>query len=63
MVSWYTGGTSVVDFADPTFPKEVAYFQPDDTDVWSSYYFDGYIYTNDLQRGIDVLEVKGMKDR
>ena len=63
VVSWYTGGTSVVDFSDPTFPEEVAFFQPDDTNVWSSYYFDGYIYTNDLERGIDVLEVKGMKDK
>jgi hypothetical protein len=63
VVSWYSGGTSVVDFSDPTFPEEVAYFQPDDTNVWSSYYFDGYIYTNDLERGIDVLEVKGMKDK
>ena len=63
VVSWYSGGTSVVDFSDPTFPEEVAYFQPDDTNVWSSYYFDGYIYTNDLARGIDVLAVKGMKDK
>lgn len=61
VVSWYTGGTSVVDFSDPTLPEEIAFFQPADTDVWSAYYFDGFIYTNDLQRGIDVLKVKGLK--
>jgi hypothetical protein len=63
VVSWYTGGTSVVDFSDPMFPTEVAYFQPEDTDVWSSYYFGGYIYTNDLRRGIDVLKVDGLKTK
>lgn len=61
VISWYTGGTSVVDFSNPTLPKEVAYFMPDDADVWSAYYFDGRIWVNDLKRGIDVLEVKGLK--
>lgn len=61
VVSWYTGGTSIVDFSDPTFPTEVAYFQPDDANSWSSYWFDGRIWVNDLGRGIDVLTVKGLK--
>jgi hypothetical protein len=63
VISWYTGGTSVVDFSDPTLPTEVAYFWPDDANSWSSYFFDGRIWVNDLNRGIDVLEVKGLKTR
>ena len=63
VVSWYTGGTSVVDFEDPLSPKEVAYYMPADTDVWSAYFFDGRIYANDLKRGIDVLKVKGLKTK
>ncbi len=63
VVSWYTGGTSVVDFSDPLFPVEVAYFMPDDTNSWSSYWHQGSIYINDLNRGIDVLKVKGLKDK
>lgn len=63
VISWYTGGTSVVDFSDPTFPEEVAYFRADGTDSWSSYWFDGLIYVNDLGRGIDVLKVKGLKSK
>lgn len=63
VISWYTGGTSVVDFSNPSLPEEVAYFWPDDADSWSSYFFDGYIYVNDLARGIDVLEVKGLKTK
>lgn len=61
VISWYSGGTSVVDFSDPTTPMEIAYFMPDDADVWSAYYFDGLIYTNDFNRGIDVLKVEGLK--
>ena len=63
IISWYTGGTSVVDFSDPTFPNEIAYFRAEDSDSWSSYWFDGRIYVNDLHRGIDVLEVKGLKGK
>lgn len=58
VISWYTGGTSVVDFENPTVPTEVAYFWPSDANSWSSYWFDGRIYVNDLKRGIDVIEVK-----
>lgn len=63
VISWYTGGTSVVDFSDPLRPKEVAYFMPDDADSWSSYWHNGLIYVNDLVRGIDVLKVKGLKTK
>lgn len=63
VISWYSGGTSVVDFSNPTTPQEVAYFMPDDADSWSSYWFDGRIYVNDLTRGIDVLEVKGLEEK
>jgi hypothetical protein len=41
----------------------VAYFTPDDTNVWSSYFYDGLVYVNDLNRGIDVLKVKGLKTK
>ena len=63
VISWYTGGTSIVDFTDPLFPSEVAYFTPDDANVWSSYFYDGLVYVNDLNRGIDVLKVKDLKTK
>ncbi|MFN2525522.1 MAG: LVIVD repeat-containing protein [Actinomycetota bacterium] len=58
-VSWYTGGTSVIDFSDPTAPREVGYFRPDDADSWSSYFYKGLIYSNDQVRGLDVLRFDG----
>ena len=24
---------------------------------WSSYYYDGYVYSNDIQQGFDVFEI------
>jgi hypothetical protein len=63
VISWYTGGTSLVDFSNPSLPEEVAYLRADDSDSWSSYWFDGRIWINDLRRGIDVLEVKGLKTK
>ena len=50
--SWYSAGISLVDFSDPANPKEVAYSVPDNEgqapDTWAAYWYNGFIYTNDL---------------
>ncbi|EGX56881.1 secreted protein [Streptomyces zinciresistens K42] len=63
--SWYQGGVSVWDFTDSSRPREIGYFDrgPLSTDViraggtWSAYYYNGYIYSNEMARGFDVLKV------
>jgi hypothetical protein len=63
--AWYQGGVSVWDFTDSTSPKEIAYFErgPLATDAlsvggsWSAYYYNGYIYSNDIVKGLDVLKL------
>ncbi|MFJ9556780.1 LVIVD repeat-containing protein [Nocardiopsis sp. NPDC101807] len=63
--SWYTGGVSVIDFNDPAAPEEIGYFDIDsrvedgvqDNDSWSAYYYNGYVYSSDIERGIDVLKL------
>ncbi|MPY50854.1 LVIVD repeat-containing protein [Streptomyces acidicola] len=63
--SWYQGGVSVWDFTDSSKPKEIAYFErgPISTDTlvgggtWSAYYYNGYIYSNDMVKGFDVLKL------
>ncbi|KOX12600.1 LVIVD repeat-containing protein [Nocardiopsis sp. NRRL B-16309] len=63
--SWYQGGVSVIDFNDPTDPKEIGYFDMDsrveegvrDNDTWSTYYYNGYVFSSDIERGIDVLRL------
>ncbi|WP_394435897.1 LVIVD repeat-containing protein [Streptomyces sp. SGAir0957] len=63
--AWYQGGVSVWDFTDSDRPKEIGYFErgPVSTDTlslggsWSAYYYNGYIYSNDIQKGFDVLKL------
>lgn len=60
VVPWYTGGFNVVSLEDPSAPEEIAYYQPDNTDMWSAHYYKGRIYTNDTVRGFEALEVEGL---
>jgi Ca2+-binding RTX toxin-like protein len=64
--SWYTGGTSVVDFTNPTEPKEIAWHsvkpidgQPDTmpgSNVWTTYWYQGNFYAHGV-RGLEILDV------
>jgi hypothetical protein len=65
--SWYQGGVSVIDWTKPKKVKEIAWFDrgPYGSTVppaplagfWSSYYYNGYIYGTEIQRGFDVFEL------
>ena len=63
--AWYQGGISVFDFTNSRKPKELAWFDRgpvSDTELvlggsWSAYYYNGYVYSNDIQRGFDVIKV------
>ncbi|HVL32882.1 MAG TPA: hypothetical protein VM600_04800 [Actinomycetota bacterium] len=53
---WYNGGTNIVDFSDPTSPKQIAYYAPAGpagrTGSWSSYWYNGYIYSNNYDEDV-----------
>ncbi|MEV5978486.1 hypothetical protein [Streptomyces sp. NPDC052114] len=63
--AWYQGGVSVWDFTDSTRPKEIGYFDrgPHTTDKitvsgsWSAYYYNGLVYSNEINQGLDVLKI------
>lgn len=63
---WYQGGVSVFDFTDPAHPKEIAYFDRGPIDAtkmyvggsWSAYWYNGYIYSSEIARGLDVFELQ-----
>jgi hypothetical protein len=63
---WYQGGVSVFDFSDPAHPTEIAYFDRGPMDStklemagsWSAYWYNGYIYSTEISRGLDVLELQ-----
>ena len=55
--AWYGEGTRFLDISDPANPTQVAYWRPDDGIVWASYLHNGYVYTADHARGVDVLKL------
>ncbi|HEX6644774.1 MAG TPA: hypothetical protein VF037_08850 [Gemmatimonadales bacterium] len=63
--AWYQGGISVFDWTDPANPREIAFFDrgPVDADemgnggAWSSYWYNGYIVSSEIGRGLDILEL------
>jgi hypothetical protein len=63
--SWYQGGISVFDWTDPAHPKEIAFFdrgpvdstKPADGGTWSAYWYNGHIYSSEIARGLDVVEL------
>jgi hypothetical protein len=57
--AWYGEGTRFLDISDPENPTQFAYWRPDDGIVWASYMHDGYVYTADRTRGVDVLRLPG----
>ena len=69
--AWYQGGISVLDFTDPANPRELGWFDRGPLSSerlivggsWSAYYYNGYVFSNDIQKGLDVLEVRGLRDR
>src|SRR2546426_239782 len=64
--AWYQGGISVFDWTDPAHPKEIAYFDRGPMDStkfvgagsWSAYWYNGYIVSSEIARGLDILELQ-----
>ena len=59
VAAWYCGGTSVIDFTNPSSPHEIAYYDPEGSPRPAkrgpSYWYNGKIYANDIRRGQDVF--------
>ena len=62
LTGWYAGGVNVLDLSNPSMPKELAYFMPSPTSSWGGYWVEGYVWSPDEVRGLDVLEIKGLKE-
>ena len=56
----YTGGTTIVDVDEllagaSAAVAEIAFNRPSGALPWSSYWYNGFVYTNDMLRGVDVM--------
>jgi hypothetical protein len=63
--SWYQGGVSVFDWTNAARPMEIAFFDRGPVNAneianggtWSAYWYNGAIYSSEMARGLDVLEL------
>ena len=63
--AWYQGGVSIFDFTDTSKPVEIAHFDRGAMNsrelllggVWSSYWYNGLLYSSEIGRGLDVLRL------
>ena len=64
--SWYAGSTSVIDFTDPSAPREVGYYipaattspseQPKEAAAWASYWYNGHVFANNFDEDVNSLQ-------
>jgi hypothetical protein len=66
VAGWQNGGTTVLDFTDPSDVKQLGWYiakDPMHSAVWSAYWYNGAIYANnfdepnDRSRGLDVFAI------
>jgi hypothetical protein len=63
--AWYQGGIEVFDFTDSANPVQIGFYdRPAISEselvlggVWSSYWYNGYIFASDITRGFNVFRL------
>lgn len=63
--AFYQGGATIFDFTNPAHVQEIAYFDRGPIDAnqliiggyWSVYYYKGYLYGSEIDRGFDVFKL------
>ena len=61
VTSWFAGGVTAHDISDPMAPEMIARYMPDDGVAWSGHYYAGYMVTNDMVRGTEILDVPELR--
>ncbi len=68
VMGFYSAGVVLVDFRDPQNPYEVAHYEKPAPvigegegpgTVWDVWYYQGYLFTGDTSKGMDVLSLSG----
>jgi hypothetical protein len=61
--AWYQGGASLIDFTDPSNPKEIGYWDRGPISgtalvlggFWSTYWYNGAAFGSEIARGLDTF--------
>jgi hypothetical protein len=57
VIGWYSAGVLLIDFSDPGNPVILDQYQPEGVNTWSARVSNGYVFTGDIGRGMDVLKL------
>ncbi len=63
VMAFYGAGVILVDFNDLDNPRIVDQWRPVSADAaapgitWDAWYYEGYVFTGDITRGMDVLKL------
>lgn len=55
VVGFYGAGVLLVDFTDPDDPVIKHRMDREGSNIWDAWYYQGYVFTGDIGRGMDVL--------
>ncbi len=61
VMAYYTGGVALINFEDPSAPYIQDQWKPEGMEpctlcgTWDAWYYQGYVFTGDITRGMDVL--------
>lgn len=59
VAGFYTAGTLLIDFSEPTAPVVIDNERPTGTSSWASYYYRGVVFSGDGGRGLDIYTLSG----
>ncbi len=57
VMAWYSAGVILIDFSDPARPIILDQYQQSVTNPWDARVSNGYVFTGDIVRGMDVLRL------
>lgn len=57
VIGWYSAGVLLIDFSDPASPAILDQYQPEGINTWSARVSNGYVFTGDMARGMEVLRL------
>ncbi len=58
VMGWYQAGVLLIDFSDPANPRIVDSWNQE-TGTWDAQVHNGYVFTGDMNRGLDVFRFLG----
>ncbi len=57
VIAWYNAGVLLIDFADPAKPTILDQYRAPGINTWNARVWNGYVFTGDMGRGMDVLKL------